>query len=114
MRKYVSATVHVYCRGCGTPRVLTRRQARRAGLCPACLYGSKETTVTDRHRRYWFNKFNDNELSLLASELAGRVVPVARIAERRAALVAAGSLQEPEGVPSAGERAPHALLSPPR
>jgi len=70
--------------------------------------------VTDRERRYWFSRFNDHQLSELASELAGRVVPVARITERREALVASGSLPAPEGVPSDGERAPRVLLSPPR
>jgi hypothetical protein len=110
----VSATVTVFCRGCGSPRVLTRRQARRAGLCASCLYAPRETVVEDRHRRFWFERFTDSELSVLASELAGRVVPAARIAERRQALVASGSLRVGNGVPSDGERAPHVLLSPPR
>jgi len=70
--------------------------------------------VEDRHRRFWFDRFTDTELSLLASELAGRVVPVARITERREALVASGSIRAAEGVPSDGERAPRVFLSPPR
>ncbi len=112
MRQYQSATVTVFCHGCGAPRVLTRRQERRAGLCRECLYGPKDMPVSDRHRAWWFKQFNDSQLSDLASELAGRVVPTARIAERRAALIAAGSLQ---GVESVGEREPsRALLSPPR
>lgn len=114
MRSYASASVVVYCRSCGNPRTLTRRQARRAGLCNHCLYPPRDVVVHDRHRRFWFERFTDSELSLLASELAGRVVPAARIAERREALVASGSLRAGDGVPSDGERARRVFLSPPR
>jgi hypothetical protein len=114
VRAYASASITVYCRGCGNPRVLTRRQARRAGLCNACLYPPREPLVHDRYRRFWFEKFTDHELSVLASELAGRWVPVARIAERRSALIASGSLRGPDGLSSDSERQADSLLSPPR
>ncbi len=115
MRKYASATVTSYCQGCGEPRLLTRRQARRAGLCNRCLYPPRDVAIDDRYRRFWFDRFNDQELSLIASELAGYVVPSAGIARQRQALVAAGSIQPAKGVQSAGERQPStAALSPPR
>jgi hypothetical protein len=67
--------------------------------------------VEDRHRRFWFDRFDDNELALIVSELAGRLVPPTRIAERRA-LVASAATEE--GLSSAGERGVQHLLSPPR
>jgi hypothetical protein len=72
-------------------------------------------TVHDKHRKFWFERFNDQELSLIASELAGYVVPSAGIARQRQALVAAGSIAPSKGVQSPGERQPStAALSPPR
>lgn len=103
----------VRCRSCGNPRLLTRRQARRAGLCSHCLYPPRDVAVQDRHRRFWFERFDDQELSLIVSELAGRIVPPTRIAERRQALAASGAIAD--GLSSAGEREQQVLLSdPPR
>lgn len=86
-----SPFVTVYCRGCGQPRNLSRRQAKRAGLCRDCLYpaSTPEAKVNDTHRRFWFNAFpSDRELALVMSRFIGRQVDVARVAEQRMALTA--------------------------
>jgi hypothetical protein len=72
-------------------------------------------TVHDKHRRFWFERFNDRELSLIASEFAGYFVPASGLAQQRQALTASGSIQGAKGVQSSGERQPStAALSPPR
>ena len=80
-----SATVLVRCRGCGEPRQLSARQAKRAGLCPRCLYPTN-WVVTDQHRNYWFNHYTDWEIAGIASDLVGSWVDPGKIHEQRVLL----------------------------
>lgn len=75
----------VRCRSCGEPRELSARQAKRAGLCPRCLYPT-HWTVTDQHRNFWFKHYSDQELSLIATDFLGRWVSPDRIHEQRVLL----------------------------
>lgn len=88
-----SPFVTIHCPGCGAPRNVSHRQAKRAGLCRECLYPERRN-VSDSHRRFWFNNHTDQELSLIVSDLVGRPVPAERIHDRRLALVASGVLQD--------------------
>lgn len=78
--------VTVKCRGCGSTREVTSRQARRAGLCPICLYPPRYTKVTDAHKRFWLCRFTDEEIAVIATDMLGYDVSPGAIARHRAAL----------------------------
>jgi hypothetical protein len=79
--------VRVRCCDCGTPIVLTGRQARRreqqhrCAICIVLVHHGREP-VEDRHRRYWLEHFSDEEIAGIASEMLGEEVPVSRVQER--------------------------------
>lgn len=89
----LSAFKSVRCRGCGTPRVVSARQANRAGLCNTCRHPPR-IHVTDQHRRFWLSRFTDHEIASLASELVGRAVSP-QVVHTNRVLVASGRKQEP-------------------
>lgn len=79
--------VRVSCSECGASIVLTERQARRRDQrhrCPVCLVLAyhRAEPVEDRHRRYWLEHFSDEEIAILASDILGEEVPVARVQAR--------------------------------
>lgn len=79
--------VKVRCCDCGTPFVLTERQARRreaSHRCSICIIVRfhRGEPVTDRHRRYWLRRFSDEEIAYLASEILEEEVPVERVRQR--------------------------------
>jgi hypothetical protein len=82
-----SDLVTVHCKGCGEPRALSPRQARRAGLCNRCLF-PPNVSVKRAHLRYWLRTFTDQEIAAIASDFVERTVPVARIRQQRAVLTA--------------------------
>lgn len=80
-----SAFRTVRCSGCGAPRQVTARQARRADLCKTCLHPPR-IEVTDRHRRFWLAKHTDQELAVIATDMLGRPVPAEVFALHRESL----------------------------
>lgn len=79
--------VRVRCCDCGSPLFLTERQARRreqqhrCSICVILAHHGREP-VEDRHRRYWLERFSDEEIARLASEMLGEDVPTSRVQER--------------------------------
>jgi hypothetical protein len=71
-RVAAAASVSVRCPGCGTHRILSRRQARRAGLCLLCRSRPETPTATDDDLRWWLRRFTDAEIVALAADFAGR------------------------------------------
>lgn len=84
-----SERVVIKCPECGERRTLTARQARRAGFCPYCRYKVK-IEVTDRHRRYWTDRYSMNEIMLLATNM------FEDLADSRPALVASSKPDQKE------------------
>ncbi len=82
-----SAFRTVRCRGCGSCREVTARQARRANLCPTCV-NLPSFTVRDRDRNFWLKNHTDEELASIASEMMGKPVAASVFAAQRQSLTA--------------------------
>jgi hypothetical protein len=68
----------VQCPGCGAWRTLTQRQGRRiaAGkadsLCPLCRNSGAHLPPDDEDRRYWLERFDDEQIPELGEFVFGR------------------------------------------
>jgi hypothetical protein len=90
--------VIVVCPACGARRSVSRRQARRCsdgqGVYRTCSRGRQVRDEPDKLRAWWFARFDDADLLVLARALANRRLggSIAAVAEHRARLKRAGAV----------------------
>lgn len=70
------APVMIHCPVCGCSRSVSPRQARRydgdVGTCRACSRGRQVRPEPDKLLAWWFVRFDDADLLVLARALANR------------------------------------------
>lgn len=86
------SVVTVRCTNCGGHRDVSRRQSLRAApLCSDCRFPRTVPPVTDDDRRWWLERFADDELAMIASMIFRRYVEPQVIQCRRKELLAASA-----------------------
>jgi hypothetical protein len=72
----------VFCPGCGRPREISDRHARRTEeptLCVACRHPGKHLPPGDSDRRFWLERFSDEEIVLMVEAMTDRKADLDRI-----------------------------------
>ena len=88
-----SYTKEVFCPGCGRPRDISDRHARRTEeprLCVACRFPAKKQPPGDADRRYWLERFTDDEIILMVEAMTDQHADAERIAWWRKELIPKG------------------------
>ena len=72
----------VVCPSCGQPREISDRHARRTEdtLCVACRFPAKRQPPGDADRRYWLERFTDEEIVIMVEAITDQKADIDRIA----------------------------------
>lgn len=91
VRRRLTPVREVVCPSCGQRRTVSDRQARRGTtLCKLCRYPHTRLRPEDKDRRFWLERFSDEEILDLALGVFGHLGSISHIRAWRRKLLKDG------------------------